>query len=227
MAKRKRTTPSKGTKKYSPYPTAKLGQTLVSLRSPVPDAFVTRLTYVGRDTLSPGAGGMDTCVVRANGMYDPDQSGVGHQPLGFDQFMALYNHWTVYSSKITVWFANLSSTASHSALVGIKLDDDTTINGDPSTVAEHDGCVYRFIGNSNNAPAALTLSFSGAKWFGDRMKLSADPFMGDSTADPTEQAFFHIFCSGTNTTVDIGNVDIYYTITYHAKFIEPKTLSAS
>ena len=40
----------------------------------------------------------------ANGAFDPNLTGVGHQPRGFDQFMAGYETFTVTGSKISVNF---------------------------------------------------------------------------------------------------------------------------
>ena len=49
-------------------------------------------------------------VFSGNGLYDPDVSGVGHQPLGFDQWMTLYNRYRVYASRIVVNVVNLQPT---------------------------------------------------------------------------------------------------------------------
>ncbi len=42
--------------------------------------------------------------LRGNSVYDPDYDGVGHQPRGFDQYAALYSHYEVVASHITMTF---------------------------------------------------------------------------------------------------------------------------
>ncbi len=55
-----------------------------------------KFKYQTSGTLNPGVAGVAAIqVMTANGLYDPDITGVGHQPRGFDQIMALYNHYTV------------------------------------------------------------------------------------------------------------------------------------
>ena len=51
-------------------------------------------------------------IFQANSCYDPDFSGSGHQPMGFDQWMALYSRYRVHASTIRVTTINKSTTVS-------------------------------------------------------------------------------------------------------------------
>lgn len=48
-------------------------------------------------------GYINTRVFRGNSLFDPDYTGVGVQPYGYDQMCAIYNRYYVYASKITVY----------------------------------------------------------------------------------------------------------------------------
>ena len=71
-----------------------------SFRSPVPLKMAATLLYSDQITLNPAAGTVSKHVFSANGLFDPNITGVGHQPRGFDQYMALYNHYTVIGARI-------------------------------------------------------------------------------------------------------------------------------
>lgn len=56
------------------------------------------------------AGGGQIYTFRANGMYDPDKTGTGHQPLYRDEMAAQYSAYTVLKAKISVSFAPTDTT---------------------------------------------------------------------------------------------------------------------
>jgi len=60
-------------------------------------------------SLNPGVGVSADRIFMANGMYDTDVSGTGHQPYGYDTLATQYNQWTVLRSKITVTVYNNQS----------------------------------------------------------------------------------------------------------------------
>jgi len=93
--------------------------------APVPKTKKVTLKYTTEVTLNPGSGSTATYRFRANDLYDPDFETGGHQPRGFDQWMAFYNHFTVIGSMIKVTFMSSSTTAA--SYVMIKLDDDSTL----------------------------------------------------------------------------------------------------
>lgn len=48
---------------------------------------------------------------KLNSLYDPDSSGVGHQPYGLDQWAAFYNKYRVFAVKMEVTAANSDPSA--------------------------------------------------------------------------------------------------------------------
>ena len=61
--------------------------------------------------------------VKANDLYAPSTGTGAHQPMGFDQIMALYERFCVVGSKISVAF---QTNQSQTAIVGIALRNSTT-----------------------------------------------------------------------------------------------------
>lgn len=74
-----------------------------------PDKLVTKLRYVDNLSLSGAGSTVGSNVFRMNSCFDPDLSGVGHQPMYFDQLCgpvgtAPYSRYRVISSVMTVTY---------------------------------------------------------------------------------------------------------------------------
>jgi len=60
------------------------------------------MTYVDVVDLNGATGGLAHYEYAANGLFDPDITGGGHQPYGFDQWMTFYTKATVLRSNCEV-----------------------------------------------------------------------------------------------------------------------------
>lgn len=103
-------------------------QLLSAPGTPFPTRCRAQLKYTSYVNLDYLAGTLGTQYCRCNSIYDPDASGVGGQPRGFDQYALLYDQYTVNSSKIKAWLVippvgNVSNAAQ---MFGISIVDSTT-----------------------------------------------------------------------------------------------------
>ena len=63
------------------------------------------LRYHESFSLNPGTAGVPSFYTfRANSCYDPNYTGTGHQPRGYDQIMSMYQYLAVREVQIEVWF---------------------------------------------------------------------------------------------------------------------------
>ncbi len=76
----------------------------------VADVMRSTLTYKQRVNMG-GSAGVIVQKFRGNDLFDPDVSGVGAQPYGFDQMMTFYSKYRVLSSKIECWFCSVGTSA--------------------------------------------------------------------------------------------------------------------
>lgn len=195
-------------------------------KAPMPNKFATKLRYSEYSTLNTGAGGTAAAhVVKANGLYDPNYTGTGHQPRGFDQLMTMYDHFTVIGAKISVDWSTNSSASIGPLQVGISVKDSATTYSDGNDYAEGRNVVSRVIRSTSASGNAgymhLSKQFSTAKFLG-RSKVLADPELkGSVSADPTEGAYFHIWCAPLSTN-DEPALTIKYRVDYLVVFTEPK-----
>lgn len=197
-------------------------------RSPVPTTFATKLVYSDLNTLSSTGGLAGVHVYSANGLYDPDITGIGHQPRGFDQLMALFDHYTVIGAKITIQIADSDATASQPFISSIALIDQSSVAVDQNDYLESGYCVFQAQSGSNIASVAnLTMAVNPNKFLGRSAPLADSQLKGSSTSNPTEQCYFHVaagpLVSGTTT----GTIAYVSKIEYSVVFSEPKVPSQS
>lgn len=76
-----------------------------------PEGLETTLTYCETVQITTTAGVNDYYVWAGNSLFDPNVTGGGTQPFGFDQWAAIYTRYLVYASQATVE-ACITSTAS-------------------------------------------------------------------------------------------------------------------
>lgn len=192
----------------------------------MPNKFATKLRYVSYADINPGAGIPGVQIVSANGLFDPDITGVGHQPRGFDQFMLMYDHYTVVGAKITVTFSHKHDTTDYNRRIGVTLRDSFSIANDMNDYAESRTTKTRTIVHNATQPVTMSMTYSTRKFLGRSHPLSDPDLKGSSSSNPNEQAYFHIWNQPYSTT-DIGSVRIDYRIDYLVVFTEPKQPSQS
>lgn len=192
---------------------------------------MVKLRYVDTFTLNPGVGTIALHQFRANSLFDPDLTLGGHQPLGFNQWEILFDHYTVTGSKISV---DLISTTSNGltgpALVGILLDDDGTVPTDPNTFREQNKSTYKTLGNSNGPKGQVKLvkTFGAKRYFGvsdvDDNTTRIGALMG---ANPADSAIYTVWSASINAAEDAAPLICQVTIEYTAKLTEAVDIDGS
>lgn len=159
----------------------------------------------------------------ANGMYDPDITGTGHQPMYYDQASAVWAHWTVVGSKITVKFTNAIAANSMSAC-HLYLNDDATVTPANVALGEQSSSKNVIIPFGSTDNHVKSLSYSAKKTFGGAI-LSNNSLLGTATSDPTESVVFSI--CGLCPNVGSATVNLDISIEYIAIWTELRDLAAS
>lgn len=202
---------------------------LVLSKAPIPNRFATKLRYADNFTLQPVSGLVAAHLWNANSCYDPDVTGTGHQPRGFDQFMAMYDHFTVIGSKITAWFCGSSGSATNSpTMIGIALKDFTTLPSTKNDYMEGRNVVSTMLAfdNETHEVKKLTKTFSTKKFLGVSKPLASSVLRGSASADPAEDAYFHVFAQALQPA-NIDPIRVQVVIDYLVVFTEPKQPSQS
>lgn len=161
----------------------------------------------------------------ANGLYDPDITNAGHQPIGFDQLMTIYNHYVVLGSKIRVQFFGREDTnSSMSGVVGIYADDSS------SNSLNHEGLVENADKNKWAAYTSQSNKISLSDTYKSSVIYSEAPLAdqsqrGTAAANPTE---VHSWCVwNANQASTTESVYAAVEIEYDAVFFERTDLATS
>ncbi len=191
--------------------------------------FVWKTRYYQHDlSVNPGVGGTTGVhVFSANSLYDPDKTGVGHQPLGFDELVGImYDHYTVIGAQIRVIFWNSDTVFAQQA--GITVQDNASPSADPRMYVENSGNVYTLLAphDTGSSIKTLTSHVNVGKFLGRPHPLSEDDLRGDVGNDPTEQVYFHVWACPLGG-VDASPVSFTVQIDYIAILTEPKKLTLS
>jgi len=200
-----------------------------------PKQKLVKLRYVEQVSLDPGLGSYAVSEWRANSVFDPNLSGVGHQPMGFDQWSQIYERYVVCGSKINVQFAPITVGSVAPGFYGISMYGTAgqlvaTYPGNLDSVMESklSGKVHTMAGNFNSAatPTQLSRNFSAKKFFG-KSNVTDDTDIGATiSANPTNQAYFGVWY-GTSGGNDPGIANFKVMIDYIVLFHEPFLLTAS
>lgn len=187
-----------------------------------------QLYYDQLISLAGTIGNIATIHFWANNVYDPYAATGGHQAIGFDQMMLLFEHFCVIRSKITVTFI---SATSNPIRVGIYINPDTTSVVNINTLLENGLISSKVIERATvgGSTVTCTLDLDVKKYFGKktyRDLLDDEKLTGDGANSPIEGVYYSIFAFDpfTNQAFDV-RADVI--ISYDTIYFEPRKLAAS
>lgn len=166
-------------------------------------------------------GGTALASIRANGLYDPEPGLGGHQPLYFDQLMALYNHYAVVKSRMKATVVGLTGIGGTCQVTQF-IDDDSSPTTTALAIRERIGAKTRMYTTSQTDTPGWTF-FNAQAAFGGNV-IDNDELHGDVVSDPVEQQVFHVYLSqGTPTNTFQINIEVEYDTVWS----ELKSITAS
>lgn len=141
---------------------------------------------------SPGVG--FAWSFRVNSLFDPDFTGTGVQPLGFDQFSALYGRYAVIHSKYEVTFAN---TTSLPVRIGFFLSPQSTVPSAAATWSAQPFSKSTSLGAVGSGRDVIVLSGSTNLFtelgVTQRQYQDEADFSATTSANPLRVLYLHVF----------------------------------
>lgn len=195
----------------------------------MPDRFFTSLNYNQLNAITAlGLGVPALQSFRVNSLFDPDLTGVGHQPLGHDEFTPFYTKYTVTGIRYAVTFSNQSTT--DYADVAIALRPNTNGYGTMSTVLESSYVQRAVLGPESGAGNIKTLrgTITIAKIRGvpANKVLDENDYSALIGANPVLVPTLQIYVENQNTAAAI-TVNARTDITYFVQFYDRRVITQS
>jgi len=195
---------------------------------------LVKLRYVEEFQLDTGLASTLTQIYRANSVFDPNFTWVGHQPMMFDGWATLYNRYVVFGSRASCVYTPSEVKDNTTAYYGFFLSSDPSfpsVSMQPSQILEQRNTGrYRIAGAYNSAqnigPRAVFKKFSAKKYFGVSDVKDNEHLGALVTTNPLNPAYFIFWCSsvqGDNPPV----LGFKITIDYIVQFSELQYQSQS
>jgi len=156
-----------------------------------------------------------------NSCFDPDYTAAGHQPYGFDQWAALYNHYVVEKCS-AVMVAR--PAASSPILYGMYVSDDVVIETGAFTLIEQ-GAVFDITG-PYKSQEDLRLEVDISKFFNRPDPATDKDLRADVASSPADVCVLNVFCQDPAQT-DSQTLDFTLELRMTVRFMEPKDLGPS
>lgn len=192
----------------------------------MPQEHVTKMRYAERFAITvPASGGLSIINMVANGAYDPNLTGVGHQPRGFDQVHEFYYHNTVLYSKISM---NVSSTLSNHNFYAFITCKGATTNLGLNDIDENTYTVSKLYNRSAGALAPISTGMNVSKFLGIPNLRNYAAARGSQAANPSEAAYYQCsFMNPDTTDLETYSIEVFITIDYTIVFGEPQPVAQS
>jgi hypothetical protein len=172
---------------------------------------------------------LTTQYVSCFNINDPDASGVGHQPLGHDQWAEFYNLYLALKSKLTVEFC-LTASVTSPVVVGINLVRTTgTSFSSFEEFIENGNGVHALLSPSIDGPVVKTLALNAnlKRLFNLRNPRDEQSKYGAAFgSNPSNGMYFCIWTMALDQSTTSG-VSMLYRADYDVSVSEPRNLAQS
>lgn len=179
-----------------------------------------RVQYFFTAAITGSSSALFSYVCSANGAYDPDISGGGHQPMGFDQMMGMFNHYTVIGSRMRAIFTSASTFPVH---FGTMISGSSSYSTDYQVNTENGNMIYGIATAGTTSGCCITLkqSVNCAKFQGIDDVLDDPNMRGDASSNPSEQMYYHLMVwNPASSSIPTGTLDVY--LEFDTMFHEPR-----
>lgn len=197
----------------------------------IPSLMRTILSYMDSKVLTASASAATSNIYRLNSVYDPDYSGAGSQPVGFDNMALLYGRFRVDRVWVEIEFLPGNATASL-AVVGIRNDLTSVSTTDGLyALASSPGGTSRsltgYAGYGNAAPIKACFDLAKLSGIGKPAYKADDRYQSVVTTNPSETQGLCIAVGAVGSAAASSIVAYTIRMRFDVSFFDRVTLPVS
>ncbi len=171
-----------------------------------------------------------TRIYTGNGPFDPDVTGAGAQPVGYDQYSAFYNRVRCYASSIKVHCFTESATTTTNSVFAVRPSNNATVLASLPEEVSNDRSRNLALALLGSGPAAGTIrNFSKTSTIvgvPNKAVSSKDSLQSLISANPADLWYWIVsFGSADETSSKVHQ--IWVELTYYLVFFDKKALAES
>lgn len=196
-----------------------------------PPAIRVLLKYNYRVAWSSSTGALSLQVFTGNGLFDPDITNAGAQPLGYDQWSAFYNRYRVLASSMQADYVTPDASTNDAQTLRVALvpSASATTYTNFEAAASQPYAVSKYVnGTIPNNASRLTALMESAVINGRTKQgiLDDDNMSAATSANPADLWYWHLYCSPVDSTATTSG-SIIGTVSYLVDFFDRSLLSLS
>lgn len=183
----------------------------------------TTLKYAHEIVLDPGISGVLAVQAFSSSLYDPDNTGVGHQPMFWDQLIALFERCTAYG---VAYRLSVQAGDGNPVVFGVIANDQVLSAGtDYGRVIENGDCQWttmQEVGNGTKWENSGYIDFAKLQGMSLNAYLASPEFSSTSSSNPTDLGWMNLFaagCQATNTAAVVGTIELTYYVEFQGSQI--------
>lgn len=189
---------------------------------PLPQRYITKMKYsevISTDSVT-GAYAMNL-----NSIYDPNRTGVGHQPYAFDTLASLYNRYRVISCGYRL---SVSPTGGVPITLTAIPANQVLTTSTASEIRENPRAKY-VVQNVG----ANVMVLSGKSYIPSLVGRTKAQYMADdryqalTTANPNEEAILNIATFNPSNDISLVSTPVQVVMEYLVEFFDVKSLGQS
>lgn len=206
---------------YKRKPTVNVNRAL----KPFAQRYITTMKYSEQVKVTgPSGGGLAAFRFNLNSIYDPNRTGIGHQPYGYDQLAGLYNRYRVIKCNYVVSGVNTGSDGDqYSIIAALPANEQVNLIGGLAEAMENPRC--KFI---TQAPSAPLRMLKGSVYIPSLVGRNKSQYMADDRyqstfgSDPNELAVLNLFAGAIDGDPLTNTMTLTVTLTYVVEVFDVK-----
>lgn len=199
--------------------------------APFAQRYITKMKYAEQvQVTGPGLGGLAAFRFNLNSIFDPNQTGIGHQPYGHDTMAGLYNRYRVIKCNYVISGIATGGTSGNQYSIIAALPSNETVNlgGGLAEAQEHPRC--KFI---TQAPESGLKVLRGSVYLPSLVGRSKAQYMADDRyqatygSSPNELAILNVYAGVLNGSAETTSMQLNVVLEYVVESFDVKSLIQS